>query len=187
MNPDDRVGQLLRWRLAVAEASAPPPPTAASLLAERRPWWERWPDRFHAHVERLRLMPLQVGYAMVAAGPEDRGHPVPVVIDRGDGGEAQARIVYFSVRDDVLRMRFTLDDAGSGAGPVAADAGVFDATFVGPDATEPLLEALAELTSNDDYRLEVALPSHVAEAWRPLRAADAMPFRLILRPAEGFR
>lgn len=184
MDRDHEVAELLRWRLAVAEATAPAPPSARALLEAARPWWERWPDRFRSHVERLRAMPLQVGFAMVSSSPEDRGHPVPVVIERGSGGEAQARVVYLAVIGEMLRLRFALDESGT-AGDLRLDGGdVVEVTLVSQGDGSPLLEAAAERTGNDEYRLEAMLPAALAEAWRRLRVADPMPFAMILRPVE---
>ena len=43
MKTEIHIGQLLRWRLARAEAEAP---RAARLLELSRPWWETLPERF---------------------------------------------------------------------------------------------------------------------------------------------
>jgi hypothetical protein len=176
------VEQLLRWRLALAEAEAPPPPRAAELLALARPWWERWPERFRAQAERLRAMPLAYGYAM-AGPPSQRGHagyPVPVLLAQAGDVEAYARVLYLVVRDGRLRLRFALDGA-----PGATES-AFHAVFVGDASERPLCAALAERSQGGEYRVDVALPPEIAGSWAPLKVTDRMPFRLILRPvADG--
>src|SRR5438477_12791678 len=73
------IEQLLRWRLAQAEAEAPPAPRAARLLERARPWWESWPERFQSVIERLTRIQIAYGHAM--AEPQSRsGHPVPALI-----------------------------------------------------------------------------------------------------------
>jgi hypothetical protein len=103
------VEQILRWRVAQAEASAPPAPRATHLLELARPWWERWPDRFRSRVERLAQMPLVYGFAMVTPDRDRRGHPVPVLLAHAEDRETYAHVLYFQVRDHDLRMRLELD------------------------------------------------------------------------------
>jgi hypothetical protein len=199
MQTGEPVERILRWRLALAEATAPPPPGATQLLALARPWWEQWPARYRAQVERLLAMPLAYGYAMVAPDGAGRGHALAVLVARvarGEERETYARVLYVNVRDGRLRMRIELDAApvgedapGDGAGALET----FEATFVGDvgDAgdgdgargdTRPLLAGTAELAQNGEYRLEAELPDALAVRWTTLRATDRMPFRLILRP-----
>jgi hypothetical protein len=176
------IEQLLRWRLALAEADAPPPPRAATLLALARPWWERWPERFRAQAERLRAMPLAYGYAMAGspAPPGHAGYPVPVLIAHASDTEAYARVLYFVVRDGRLRLRFALDGTPGAREPA------FDAAFVGDASEQPLCVARAEQAQNGEYRVDVELPPDVAGSWASLKVTDRMPFRLILRPvADG--
>jgi len=182
MPPEAPIEQLLRWRLALAEADAPRPPRAAELLALTRPWWERWPERFRAQAERLRAMPLAYGYAM--AGPPSptgpAGYPVPVLIAQASDAEAYARVLYLVVRDGRLRLRFALHDAPGAPEPV------FDAVFVGDVSEQPLCVARAEQAQSGEYRADVELPQDVAERWSRLKVTDRMPFRLILSPvADG--
>ncbi|HZF68207.1 MAG TPA: hypothetical protein VEZ47_09225 [Gemmatirosa sp.] len=187
MQTGEPVERILRWRLALAEATAPPPPSATRLLALARPWWEQWPARYRAQVERLLAMPLAYGYAMVAPDGAARGHALAVLIARGDERETYARVLYVSVRDGRLRMRIELDAAPAGEDAPGDVADVFEATFVGDaddarDVTQPLLAGTAELAQNGEYRLEAELPDALAVRWTTLRATDRMPFRLILRP-----
>jgi hypothetical protein len=178
MTHEAPVEQLLRWRLALAEAEAPPPPRAAELLALTRPWWERWPDRFRAQAERLRAMPLAYGYAM-AGPPSQRGHagyPVPVLLAQAGDVEAYARVLYLVVRDGRLRLRFALADTPGMLEPA------FDAAFVDDGSERPLCVGRAERSQGGEYRVDMDLPPDIAGSWAPLKVTDRMPFRLILRP-----
>lgn len=175
MNRETSVEELLRWRVARAEAEAPPPPRAAILLERARPWWERWPERFHGQVERLVQSQLSLGYAM-AGSPESRGgHAVPALVVRDDHEVgAVARVLYLSVRGDLLRLRFHLETP-----PPEAEPG-FEVTFVS-DATEtPLFSARATVSTDGEYRLGTVLPPPIAGVWEELKVTDRMPFRLIL-------
>lgn len=183
---DDAVLQLLRWRLERAEADAPPPPSARELLDRGRPWWERWPERFRTQVARLYEMPVAYGFAMVAAA-ERRGYPVPVLIDRAEGSEVHAQVIYFDVRGGRLRMRFALDDLRAASQPAADEGQGFETTFVGDASHEPVLVAEARPAPNNEYRLEAELPPHLEAAWIALRVTDRFPFRLILRPGGHAR
>lgn len=177
MNRDDAIEQLLRWRLARAEADAPPAPRAARLLEQVRPWWELWPERFRSHVDRLGRMPLAYGYAMAAAELSRNGHPVPALIVRADEVETFARVLYFSVRDGRLRLRFQLD-AMSSSHPEP----VFETTFVPDRPGLPPFADAATLASSGEYRLDTELPTELVPEWTSLRVTDRLPFRLILRP-----
>jgi hypothetical protein len=168
------VEQLLRWRLARAEAEAPPAPSAAHLLELARPPWERWPARFEALVSRLSAMRLTYGYAQ-AGVVRPHGHPVPTLIDDSHGTETFSRVLYFTVREGVLRLRFHLD--------AGADVPAYDATLVDESTARPVLAARATLSLDREYRLDAAVPEALAAAWASLKATDAMPFRLILQPA----
>jgi hypothetical protein len=48
----------------------------------------------------------------------------------------------------------------------------------------PILLASADLSGDNEYRVDVELPSELAAAWESLRVTDPMPFRFILRPAD---
>ena len=176
------VGRLLRWRLAQSEAGAPPPPRAAPLLELARPWWERWPDRFRARVERLAQMPLVYGFAMVAPGRDRRGHPVPVLLVHAEDRETYAHVLYVQVSDHELRLRLALDFGADHHDPSGDPDAPYEATFVDDGSEQPLLVGHAVQARNGEYRVEVALPDALAHRWATLKATDRMPFRLILRP-----
>lgn len=173
------VERLLRWRLALAEADAPPAPPAARLVEQLGPPPGSWADQLRARVERLRRMPLALGYAMVDRVHERTGHPIPVLIARAEDVETSARVLYLAVRDGRLRMRIRLDASPGHVEPA------FESTFVADAPDPPPFAGRAELVAGGEYRIEVELPAAVAEAWDALKVTDRMPFRLILRPAPG--
>jgi RNA polymerase sigma-70 factor (ECF subfamily) len=108
---------VLRWRLARAAANAPPAPRASHLLELARPPWELWPARWRATVERLRQVQVVYGHAMTAADRRAGGYPVPVVVAGVDGDvEGFAQVLYLSVVEGQLRLRFALDAALMSAG-----------------------------------------------------------------------
>jgi hypothetical protein len=176
------VEQILRWRVAQAEASAPPAPRATHLLELARPWWERWPDRFRSRVERLAQMPLVYGFAMVTPDRDRRGHPVPVLLAHAEDRETYAHVLYFQVRDHDLRMRLELDFGAGHDDPSGSSHPTYEATFVDDGSERPLLVGHAMQSQNGEYRIEVTLPDAIAHGWSTLKATDRMPFRLILRP-----
>lgn len=176
MTHDVSIGALLRWRLARAEADAPPAPPAARLLELARPWWERWPDQFGARAERLGRIPFAHGYAMANPDRGRSGYSVPVLLISAADIEASAHILYLTVRDGRLRLRFQLDSALGTLEPA------FEATFVSESPERPLFAAHASLSQSGEYRLDEALPAELARGWAPLKVTDRMPFRLILRP-----
>ncbi len=170
------IERLLRWRLARAEFDAPPPPRAAHLLALARPWWETWPERFREQVERLTAIPqVSYGHAMTDVRQDRMGHPVTaLIIHTVEEYEASARILYFSINDGRLRLRFQLD-----AGAAVAER-VFEVTFVSDDVPEPLFSANATSSVESEYRLDAELPIALVGRWADLKVTDRMPFRLIL-------
>lgn len=180
MNTAYPFDQLLQWRLTQAEAAAPPAPRAARLLELARPWWEVWPVRFQQLAERLNAIHVAFGHAM-AEPPRAQPEPVvPAIVMRtATEFETSARILYVSVRDGRLRMRFQLDAAGEDA------AAAFEVTFVAAATPTPLLSATATGSVNNEYSVEEDLPAELAEAWETLRVTDRMPFRFILRPATS--
>ena len=175
---DSSMEALLRWRLARAEAEAPPPPSARVLLELARPWWDVWPERLRARLDRLAQMPPAFGYAMTALERARAAHPVPTIVAGTDDRETRARVSYFSVRDGGLRLRFRLDDAPAAPEPS------FEATFVSHAGDRAMFIGTATLAQSGEYRVDVALPDDLADAWRQVRVTDPMPFRLILHPAE---
>jgi hypothetical protein len=183
MSHDTTVGQLLAWRLAQAEADAPPAPRAARLLDLVRPWWEVWPERFEAYWERLSGMQLVYGHAMTEPTPQQArsSHPVPAIIAHAEGLETFARVLYLSIRDGRLRLRFLLDVTPAQPEPA------FDVTFVSETAGFPVLLARAELSVEHEYRLDAELSEELMNSWEELRVTDRMPFRFILRPTDPGR
>ena len=175
MNSATSLEQLLRWRLDRAEQGAPPPPRAARLLEISRPWWEVWPEKFRAATARVCAIQAAYGHAATSHSLPTE-HPVPTLIVRPDGEiETSARLLYWRVDDDALRLRFQLEPAA------AQGAEAFEVTFVSP-AGDPLLVARATLSVENEFRLDGELPSQTGTEWKSLRVADRMPFRFILRP-----
>jgi hypothetical protein len=175
MSSETSLARLLRWRLAQAMEDAPPAPSAARLLSGERPWWETWPQRFQAGVDRLAAMQLSFGYA-ADRSIVHAAHPIPTLILRAEDVETAARVLYLSVRDDRLRLRFQLDAVPALLEPT------YEVTFVSDTNGRPELSTLAELSVESEYRLDASLPPGVARAWQTLRANDRMPFLFILRP-----
>jgi hypothetical protein len=147
------------------------------LLELARPWWDTWPERFRAYADRLlTVRPVVYGHAMTHAANDRAGHPVPaLVIHVVEEYETSASVLYFSIRDGRLRLRFQLD-----AGPARAEREL-DVTFVSDDAPEPLLLASASCSLNSEYRLDVELPPDLRREWAVVKVMDRMPFRLILQ------
>ena len=173
------IEQLLRWRLERAESDAPPPPAGLHLLDRARPWWELWPERFAAQTRRLGAIQISYGYAMSQLQHGHSGHPVPALISRDDGEmESPVRVLYMSVRDGKLRLRFQLD-------PVPRVERGLEVTFISEEALQPILSAYASLSVDGEYRLDADLPEELAANWESLKVTDRMPFRFILRPAIG--
>src|SRR2546423_5387390 len=173
------IERLLRWRLERAESAAPLPPGAAHLLDAARPWWDVWPERFESYVRRLGAIQISYGYAMSDVPHGHTGHPVPTLIARnGDELESPARVLYMSVRDRRLRLRFQID-------PIPAAEQSFEVTFVSESGLRPILTTYAVPSVDGEYRLDVELPEELAVTWESLKVTDQMPFRFILRPATA--
>jgi len=170
---------LLQWRRERAEAEAPQAPSGVRLLKLLSPWWEVSPDRFAASVRRLASIQLSFGYAMSRVPQGHSGHPVAALISEGDEErESPARVLYLSVRDGRLRLRFQL-------APIPRTDRLFEVTFVSETALRPILAAYADLSGDGEYRVDVELPRELAAAWESLKVTDPMPFRFILRPAPS--
>ena len=168
------VEQLLRWRLARAEAAAPPAPRAKRLLDAARPWWETQPGQFQALAEQLGRIPVAHGDAAAKPKVPNGGHPVPVLlIRRAEKLETFARIIYFSIRDGSLCLCLRLKTAA----PKMPKS--FEITFVG-SPLRPLFFAAATSLKNKEYRLEVELSEPLARDWEKLKVKDRMPFRLLI-------
>jgi hypothetical protein len=179
MNEEMNLAQLLRWRVAQAEADAPPAPRAARLLALTEPWWRRWPERFALLAAGLEGMHTRVGHAMEQDAGRGGSHPVPAVVARTNvETHSLADILYINLRDGTLRLRFQLRPM-----PDSPEARM-EVTFVAHDTPQPLFTAPATLAPRGEYRLEIELPGETARAWQHLRVTDRMPFRFILRPDD---
>jgi hypothetical protein len=173
------IEQLLRWRVERGEATAPPAPSAARLLDIAQPWWEVLPKRFEGYVRQLAAIRVSYGYAMSDLHHGHTGYPVPTLIARGNEElESPARVLYMTVRDGRLRLRFQID-------PIPAADRSFEVTFVSDAGLKPILSTYAELSGDGEYRLDVELPDDLAATWESLRVTDQMPFRFILRPATA--
>jgi hypothetical protein len=176
MKSESVVEQLLRWRLARAEAEAPRAPSGAHLLKLARPWWETWPEWFELLVERVGRIETSYGYAMAEQSRHRSGHPVAVLIVRGgEALETFARVLYINIRDGRVRLRFQLD-------AVCGDPfESFEVTFIDDKDARPLLSAQAALSVDSEYRIDTELSEELARGWEVLKVTDRMPFRLILR------
>ena len=173
------IEHLLQWRRERAEAAASQAPSGASLLKLVQPWWEVWPHRFAANARRLASIQLSFGYAMSHSPQGQSGHPVATLISEGDDErESLARVLYFSVREGRLRLRFQL-------APLPPNDRLFEVTFVSEGALSPILDAHADLSGEGEYRVDAELPAELATAWASLRVTDPMPFRFILRPVPS--
>jgi hypothetical protein len=176
MKPESAVEQLLRWRLARAEAEAPHAPRGAYLLKLARPWWETWPEWFKLLAQRVGRIETAYGYAMAENSRNRSGHPVAALVVRGgEELETFARVLYINVRDGRLRLRFQLD-ALCGQ-PLEA----FEATFIDDKDARPLLSAQATLSVDSEYRIDTEFSGQLTRDWELLKVTDKMPFRLILR------
>ena len=176
MNDKMPIEELLRWRLARAEAEAPPPPRAAHLLELARPWWEVWPEQFRSLVERLGQVEVAYGHAMAKPGQCRTAHPVPTLIVRaGEEVHTSASVLYFSIGSGRLRLRFQIDPSHGQSEPA------FEVTFIAGPTAIPLFSSHATLSVENEYRLDTELPEKVAAEWEQIKVTDRMPFRLILR------
>ena len=177
MNTKLPIEELLRWRLARAEAEAPPAPSAARLLELARPWWEVWPDNFRSLVERLSQVQVAYGHAMAEPGQPRTAHSVPtLIVDGAEEVQTFASVLYFSVSGGRLRLRFQLEPGHGRSDPA------FEATFIAAATAVPLFSSRATLSVGSEYRLDEELPQEVASEWKGMKVTDRMPFRLILRP-----
>jgi hypothetical protein len=176
MNSKIPIEELLRWRLARAEAEAPPAPRAAQLLERARPWWEIWPEQFRSSVKRLSQVQVAYGHAMADPRQPRTAHLVPTLIVRtGEEFQGFARVLYFSICSGRLRLRFQIDPAQGQSDPA------FEATFIAAATAIPLFSARATLSVENEYRLDAELPEKIVVKWEQMKVTDRMPFRLILR------
>jgi len=176
MKDEVPVEQLLRWRLARAEAEAPRAPRGARLLELARPWWEIWPERFQSLVERVGRIQITYGHAMAEPARGRSGHPVPAMVVRAAHElETSVRVLYISVRDGRLRFRFQLDAA------VQSTPESFEATFTSDKTARPILFTQATRSVDSEYRIDAELSDELARELESLKVTDRMPFRMILR------
>ena len=176
MKQDIPIELLLRWRVARAENEAPPAPRARRLLEEAQPWWDTWPERFHALIERVARMDVAYGHAMTDLGHARTGHPVTALVDHmGQELETFVQVLYLSLRDRRFCFRFHLN---ANVQPVVES---FEATFISEEKKAPVLSAQAMRSVDSEYRVELQVPEELAREWGNLKVTDRMPFRLILR------
>ena len=176
MKAEIPIEQLLRWRLSHAEAEAPPAPRATRLLELVRPWWEVLPERFEELIARLGAIEVAYGHAMAEPLHARPCHRVAVLVVRASEElESSARILYLSLCDRQLRLRFHLEKA-----PVDL-ARTVEVTFISEHTGQPLFCASATVSIDNEYRLEADLPVELGQDWTQLKVTDRMPFRFILR------
>src|ERR1700722_11054298 len=171
------IKEILRWRLAQAEAAAPRAPRARQLLEMARPWWETWPERFKSLVERVGRIEIAYGHAMAEPGhARGRPYPVPALRVRAcEEFETFAQVLYLNVRDGRLRLRFHLET------PPRSAPESFWVTFISVTSPLPVLSAQAMFSVDNEYRIDAELPAELALEWESIKVMDRMPFRLILR------
>ena len=180
MSSELDVERLLRWRSSRAEDEAPLAPSARMLVELARPWWERLPEQFAGYVERLQGLQLVYAHAATSSAQGPGPYPVPALLVRiAEEVESSARVLYLSVRDGRLRMRFRLEADSTVAEPR------LDVTFVSDDQSRPLLSAVASQSVGHEYHLEVELPESLEPRWAELRVSDRMPFRFIMHPVPA--
>ncbi len=175
MSTEVSIEQLLRWRLACAQADAPPQPCVAQLLAWAQPWWERYPERFQHALQTLMALEGEVATDMSQPCYPGALSPVPTLIVRAtEQIHASVYINAFDLRDAQLHLRFALN----------ADANLVEdrseVTFI--SSSKPVLFAEATRLVNTEYRLDAEIPSELTEQWASIKATDPMPFRWILCP-----
>jgi len=177
MKIDVPIEQLLRWRLARAEAEAPAPLRAARLLHLARPWWELLPERFDHLIQRLRTIHVEFGHAMADPNQSPTGYRVATLIaGEVENVETAARILYLSAHSARLRMRFELEQRNMPA--------AIEVTLVDEQTGQPLLCASATLSLENEYRFEAELPPELARSWQRLKVTDRMPFRFLIRAGK---
>jgi hypothetical protein len=180
MNRKLSIVDLLRWRLAQAEAEAPPAPPAAHLLERAKPWWEKWPEQFRALVDRLGSVQLALGHALAVPRDLLGGNSVPALVVRGEEEiETSVRVLYLDVRNRCLRLRFQLEAL------LAPPEPILEVTFVSETAPGTPFSAAAVLVLDREYRLDTELAEESSRYWEKLKVTQRIPYRLILRPGAG--
>jgi hypothetical protein len=168
------ISDLLRWRMAQAQTEAPAPPDAWALIAQTRPWWKKWPEQFQAAVKSLGSLQVVYGRAHSLFNETSGGHPVPAVVIHGhQKQDCQARILFLTVREGSLRLRFRL------VGPALPAEQTLEVTFVDREM-RPILTASATLAANHQYRIDTELPPLLAQVWEQVKVTDQMPFQFII-------
>jgi hypothetical protein len=175
MKTEVSIEQLLRWRLALAEAEAPPALRAARLLELARPWWEQYPERFQCLLQSLMSVEVGVGQRVAGTPLLCTQHPVPTLIVRANEQfGTSVQVLYLSVSESQLHFRFAVDGEGN---LLEED---FEVTFVSNSPAKPLFLAEARRLVEIEYRLDAGIPPQLTEQWASLKVTDPMPFRLIL-------
>lgn len=178
MNNPITLADVLHWRLAEAEASAPPPPRATRLLDLARPWWETYPEKYKAFADRFSSFRIRYGHALVDPAAAALAHPVPVLIVQSDGErETSAQLLYLTTSESTIRLRFELAESNLGEG-------AFESTFIDQKTLQPLFTAEVRGSIGNEYGLESPLPDYLGLKWMSLKVTDQMPFLLILRPKK---
>jgi hypothetical protein len=176
MERESEIKRLLRWRVTCAEAEAPLAPRASQLLRLEPPWWKSSPEQFRSAAERVCQIEIANGHATAEIPATRTGYPVPTLIVRNlDEVETSVCILYFGVRDAILRLRFRLNLASREMSQS------YDATFVRALDGYPLLSTDAAMTAECEFTIKEDLANDLAKEWEPLNVTDQMPFRLILR------
>jgi hypothetical protein len=175
MNKEKPHDTFLHWRLNRAELAAPPPPNSDLLIERLRPWWEAWPEKLAAMRGQLANLRVTYGHAAVAATPDRTHVPVPTIFVDDDGPTGTvAKLVFLSLRDRTLRIRFEID------GLPTDGASDLEITMIADLSPHSVVSAEASPVAPGEYRAEVDLPSELAEQWAELKVSDRMPFGLIL-------
>lgn len=176
MNDESNLGRLVQWRQEQAEHEAPPAPRASRLLALSRPWWEEFPERSRALLDRLAGMQVVYGHAKVETLEERAGHAVPALwVSDPDEIQTSVQVLYLSVRANQLRLRFKV------AAPVAVAGAPLEVLLVS-EGSRPVTSAMAQSAVGAEYRVEFDLPEVLAEIWAALKVTDKLPFRFVLGP-----
>src|SRR5262249_22725009 len=148
MRTEVTIEELLRWRLASAEADAPPRPPTPQLLKWAQPWWERYPKHFQNVLESLMKLPTLLGSPMDQVHQPDALSPVPTLIVRaGEQSHARVGVLHFNLRKERLHVRFFLDACGN---PVEDG---FEVTFVSNSSAKPLFSVEARRLAETEYRI----------------------------------
>jgi hypothetical protein len=176
MTPDKIAEEYFRWRLELMKVEAPAPPSAAQLIERARPWWERWPDRFHSLAGHLETKRTGHPHNGDQPNPGPDGIAVQALIVRGkEETKGFARVLDFKIHDAKLHFRFQLDP------PFTPGASSLEVTFISDTAARALFFAQAFGSGEIGYIVYTELPPELARDWASLKETDPLPFRMILR------